>query len=137
VHPFVDGVVLSSFAEWAHTQPVRNRAEALRAILGDLLPDDIIGRRTKATFDGAFWTRHAREFALSLSPEDLDSELVDGPAAIEYWRSEAGDPYAPVPSATLLQSIWLQRRAPSPVDDGEQRVDGLADGVPVARPAQL
>jgi asparagine synthase (glutamine-hydrolysing) len=122
IHPFEDREVVSAVADWSHARHPASRAEALRELLGDVVPAQTLDRRTKATFDGAFWAGHSRDFALSLSPQELDSELVDGQRAIDYWTADGDGPEAPLPSSTLLQHVWLERRSKSAIGGGENRL---------------
>src|SRR5205823_7822414 len=63
VHPFTDASFLSAFAD---TRPAdAERAGSLRAVVGSLLPEDVITRPTKSSFDGAFFSTHSRAFAAS------------------------------------------------------------------------
>lgn len=137
VHPFLDGEFLSSFADRARTRPPGSRPEATRVLFGDLLPPDVCERRTKATFDGAFWGRHSRAFALSLSPRDLDSDLVDGRAALAFWESDGTETCGPVPSSCLLQALWLERIEGSAAGGPEQHGAGGLESLPVAGSPQL
>lgn len=122
IHPFEDREVVSAFADWTQARRPASRAAALGELIGDVIPAEVLHRRTKATFDGAFWGRHSRDFVRSLSTHELDSELVDGRQAINYWTADGGNPEAPLASSTLLQHVWLQRTDTSAVRDGEDRV---------------
>src|SRR5207248_2248828 len=86
VHPFFDPAGLAAFGETARRQTFRNRTEATIDLFGHLLPRAVCQRRTKPSFDTPFWSRHSREFALSLSAEEVDSEIVDGERALDFWR---------------------------------------------------
>lgn len=132
VHPFLDPFVVVAFGHWARRRAPRDRTDAMNALFADLLPVDVRERRTKAGFDEPFWNRHARELALTLTPEEVDSELVDGARAVELWTAD--DVVAPFRATALFQSIWLEReRGRLAADRGEQRITGGIEGAPVTR----
>ncbi len=72
-------------------------------MVSDLLPHAVIARTDKATFEGAFWTQHARRFAERWNGDGLDAELVDPDELRRSWLSERPDPN----SSALLQQAWL------------------------------
>jgi asparagine synthetase B (glutamine-hydrolysing) len=136
VHPFLAEGFVASYGSWAAAAVPSSRTHAIRSLFGDLLPDEVASRRTKATFDGAFWGAASRTFASSLLIDDVDSELVDGRRAIAFW-AEGGTPTSgPIPSATLLQATWL-RRDPGLTERGEERGAGLGDRFPVTAAPEL
>ena len=65
-----------------------SRTEVLRSLVGDLLPDAMLSRTSKAAFDGAWWTHHAREFVASWDGSGVDPQLVDIEALRAEWLSE-------------------------------------------------
>lgn len=79
------------------------RARALGAIAGDLLPAAVLGRTSKASFDGAFWTGRARAFVAAWDGSGVDPQLVDVPALRAEWTSAQPDPH----TFALLQQAWL------------------------------
>lgn len=79
------------------------RTAAMRVLFGDLLPREVLERRTKATFGNAVFTRYTREFARGWDGSGVDTDLVDPAALRENWLSVA--PHAP--SMTLIQQAWL------------------------------
>lgn len=79
------------------------RAATMRALFGDLLPREVLERRTKALFANAVFTHHTREFARTWNGSGVDTDLVDPDALRETWLSD--DPHAP--SMSLLQQAWL------------------------------
>jgi asparagine synthase (glutamine-hydrolysing) len=82
-----------------------DRAGRLRAILGDLLPDEVYLRSTKAAVNRALWGPHARELVGDWTGEGVDGELVDADALRSVWADDAPDGR----SFLLLQAIWLDR----------------------------
>lgn len=79
------------------------RTAVLRSLVGDLLPDPVLARSTKATFDEAYLGRHTTEFAARWSGDGLDPELVDADALRRHWRSDRRVGL----TAALLQAAWL------------------------------
>jgi asparagine synthase (glutamine-hydrolysing) len=125
VHPFTDVRFLSAFAESCPADA--DRAGALRAVVGALLPDEVLARPTKSTFDGVFFNTHSRAFAFAWAGEGADDELVDVARLRGHWRSRR----PPGRTFTQLQQSWLaaERR--------EQPVERLREAVPAATPPEL
>ncbi|MGB3438068.1 MAG: asparagine synthase-related protein [Actinophytocola sp.] len=82
------------------------RAATMRSLFGDLLPREVLERRTKALFANAVFTRHTREFARRWDGSGVDTNLVDPDALRDNWLSPT--PHAP--SMSLLQQAWLSQR---------------------------
>jgi len=125
VHPFSETRFLEALA--AAPPADADRTTALRAIVGSLLPEDVLERPTKSSFDGAFFSTHSRAFAASWAGEGADPEIVDVQRLTEQWRSER-----PVARTfTQLQASWLaaQRR--------EQEVEPVSEPVPAAAAPEL
>ena len=81
--------------------------EALRELFGDLLPDALIARADKASFDAVFCNRHNREFARRWDGRGIPGDLVDAEVVRAHWLSES--PLCR--SLTLMQSAWLETSA--------------------------
>ena len=75
----------------------------LREFAGDLLPDAILARASKASFNDAFWSEHAQRFADQWSGEGVDPELVDVDKLHALWGSDERK----VLTFPLLQQAWL------------------------------
>lgn len=80
-----------------------SRTAALRSLVPDLLPDAVLARATKATFDEAYLGRHTTEFAARWSGDGLDDDLVDADELRRHWQSDDRVGL----TAALLQSAWL------------------------------
>lgn len=139
IHPLTTPSVVASFA----AQPLAAtaaRGNRLRDVAEDLLPLDLFHRRTKASFNTAFWRDDARTLAATWDGEGVDLSLVDPELLRMTWA-------APVPdgrSFTALQSAWLSRFASSveasraahgsppaatpTIADGERRSPGRTQG---------
>ena len=99
LHPeFVDAL-----ARWGGWLGPGNRAETIRGIAGDLLPDAIIDRTSKAEFSRGFVTRYTAEFAQSWDGGGLDEQFVEP----ELVRRELLQDHPSAGVAQLLQAAWL------------------------------
>lgn len=100
--PLYDLTFLGSLAglRWHDYQ---GRTEFLRRHFHDLLPVEIIERRTKAVFNGAYMGRSTRAFAQRWNGEGVP-EGVDAEWLKDHW-SNATD--IDVGTTTLLHRAWL------------------------------
>ena len=73
-------------------------------LFGDVLPDEINSRRTKAVFSQPYWTHYSQQFGRSWTGGGVDSELVDVGALQRLW---AGPEPPPAPTLILLKQAWL------------------------------
>ncbi len=103
VHPFVEREVLGALADAGGFSGFGDRAQLLHGLFGDVLPPELIERRSKAIFSTPFWTETSREFARTWSGGGIDQVLVDPAELRRQWI----DGNWTVGSATLLQSAWL------------------------------
>jgi asparagine synthase (glutamine-hydrolysing) len=104
-HPFHDVRFLAALAELPSRRRPGSRTEAMRMLVGDLLPEPVLSRSTKARFDDVFWTEHARALVADWDGEGVDAEIVD----IDRLRAEWASPRPEAHTFTLLQSVWLTR----------------------------
>lgn len=112
-----------------------DRANRLKAVFGDLLPDALYERRSKASFNRAFFGPHARSFVKRWQGDGVDTQLVNRDALRKAWHE-------PVPDGrtfTLLQHAWMlteasRAGASSPPPATTTNEDGGAP-TPVERPA--
>jgi len=105
VQAFAEPTLVASVAAAGGFLGWTGRAATMRALFGDLLPREVLERRSKALFANAVFTRHTREFARGWNGTGVDTDLVDAVALRENWLSET--PHAP--SMSLLQQAWLAR----------------------------
>jgi Asparagine synthase len=103
VHPFLDDRFVESLATAWDPAGFATRTRAMAALFGDLLPEEILERGSKSSFDSIFWNRHARSFAKAWDGTGVDGTLVDIEKLRGNWLSSAPDGR----SATLLQAAWL------------------------------
>ena len=110
-HPFVDRGFLAALAAEAGATGFTDRSAAMAALFADDLPERVVRRGTKASFNDVLWNRHAQRFAEDLTAERLGpllrtlevDDIVDPDALSEHWQ-------APAPLANsflLFQACWL------------------------------
>jgi hypothetical protein len=120
VHPFLDPDFGGALEHLTRGRRFAGRTAAMQALFGDLLPDPILTRSTKASFDGAFWTAASRAFASGWDGTGIDGDLVDRDVLRQEWLSASPDPR----SFTLAQSVWLalQPRSGDRVEEAGDRL---------------
>jgi asparagine synthase (glutamine-hydrolysing) len=104
--PFASPDFLRSLAAWGGAVGIAGRNPAMRALFGDVLPDALLGRTTKAHFNGSRFGAASRAFAASWDGAGVDPALVDVDALRAEWLSP--EPHAG--SLSLLQRAWLAGR---------------------------
>ncbi|MDA0168632.1 asparagine synthase-related protein [Solirubrobacter taibaiensis] len=102
-HPLLDRALWGAVATAAPRAGFARRDESLRLVAGELLPEDVLTRKTKAGFDRVFFGRHARAFVARWSGAGIAETMVDVAALRQHWAGEVPDPH----SLTLLQAAWL------------------------------
>lgn len=103
VQAFAEPALVAAVARTGGRWGWTGRAATMRGLFGDLLPREILERRTKAHFANAVFRGYTREFARNWNGAGVDETLVDAEALRENWLSPT--PHAP--SMTLLQQAWL------------------------------
>ena len=107
VQAFAEPAVVAAVAARAGFLGWTGRTATMRTLFGDLLPREVLERRTKALFANAVFTRHTREFARTWNGTGVDTDLVNPEALRDNWLSPT--PHAP--SMSLLQQAWLAEHA--------------------------
>jgi asparagine synthetase B (glutamine-hydrolysing) len=107
VHPFWDAGFSAALARLPRARRFSDRTDAMKLLFSDVLPEKILVRMTKASFDGAFFNRHSRGLVETWRGEAVDPDLVDSRTLQTVWTSAEPD----ARSFTLLQSVWLTRTA--------------------------
>ncbi len=129
-HPLSDRRFWAALSALPRSNRFHSRTDAMRLFFGDLLPEPVLARTSKATFDHAFWNRHSRVFAASWQGEGVDAEIVDTEALRREWMSPAPNPR----SYLLAQAAWLEgTRSAGASDELEQDVGGGVLPLPVRR----
>jgi asparagine synthase (glutamine-hydrolysing) len=101
--PFVEPSVLSTYASAAGARGPGSRGSALVALFGDLLPENLLRRSTKAGFTGSFWNRSSQSFVDEWAGAGIDERLV----CLEGLRAEWRRARPSSNSFALLQRAWL------------------------------
>jgi asparagine synthase (glutamine-hydrolysing) len=109
VHPFLDPAFGAAIAALPSARRFETRTQAMTQLFGDLLPASVLERRTKASFDGAFWNEPSRAFVREWDGSGVDDHVVDGAALRAEWSKDSPDPR----TYTLAQSVWLKSRQQS------------------------
>jgi hypothetical protein len=102
IHPFQEPALLRAVAAHAGRAPWPSRAAAMRELFGDVLPTEVVRRRTKASFDSIFFHEHSRAFVSGWDGSGVDTSLVDVVALRAAWQRDAVD----ARSLSLLQGAW-------------------------------
>lgn len=102
-HPLLDDRVTASVAAAGGAVGFPGREHAMRRLFGDLLPEALLARRSKARFNRVAFNVHSRAFARSWDGRGLDEDLVDPEALRQTWLAD--EPHGL--SFALLQSAWL------------------------------
>jgi Asparagine synthase len=101
--PLLDARFVSALARAGGPRGWGDRAAAMHAIAGGVLPDAILERRDKARFDAAYFGSDARHFAEEWTGGGIDPTLVDPEALRREWL----EPRPDFRSALPLQLAWL------------------------------
>ncbi|HYO46955.1 MAG TPA: asparagine synthase-related protein [Gemmatimonadota bacterium] len=100
--PFFDPRFLRAVAQ-AAPRGFPTRSAAMEAHFGDLLPQRVVERSTKARFTDVLWGPDSRAFAERWDGTGLDPALVDPNALRLEWSKPRPD----FRSLTPLQAAWL------------------------------
>lgn len=109
VNPLVEPAVLAELARDGGPAGYPGRTAAMRRLFGDLLPEAILSRPTKAGFTRPVFRARARAFADRWDGRGVPAHLVDADALRAVWLSERPD----FRTALLLQHAWLAQEAGS------------------------
>ena len=101
--PFAAPAFLGAAARAGGRRGLGRRPEAMRALLGEHVPEALRHRTTKARFGGAFWTSATQAAAAAWDGGAVDERLVDATALRRVWRA----PEPELLTALLLQSMLL------------------------------
>jgi asparagine synthase (glutamine-hydrolysing) len=104
--PFLAERVIDALARAGGRGGLGSRPQIIRALAADLLPEAIVNRRAKATFDEVFWTQTSQAAAerVLASGRTAAAEHVDLERLAAVWRS----PRPPGVSQLLLQASILE-----------------------------
>jgi asparagine synthase (glutamine-hydrolysing) len=114
-HPLLNLQFLATVARLGKRFGFGERTSVTRALFGDLLPDGILSRPSKATFVPAFWTSTSLDFAAAWDGSGVPVELVDLDRLRAHWTPPGPRSFR---SALLLQSAWLTASSGGPAGRG-------------------
>lgn len=105
VHPLMDNNVVASLAAYGGRlgSSWLSRAELMRTLASDLLPEPVLARTSKASFNDAAMNVHTRAFMKRWTGAGVDPTFVDLKALRREWKSDAPHPS----SLGLLQRARL------------------------------
>lgn len=103
-HPLTDRRFVASLADLGGVAGLGDRTRIMDLLFGDLLPREVIARRTKATFAVPFWGPATREFTSRWGGDGVDTSIVDVDGLKETWSQPVPD----TRTATLVHSVWLR-----------------------------
>jgi Asparagine synthase len=106
LHPFTDPPVVGAISDEIGPFGRWGRTEMMHHFFGDLLPPVVLGRESKAFFNGAFFGAATREFARSWDGRGVPLDLVDPEVLRSEWLSEMPS----ARTALLLHSACLATR---------------------------
>jgi asparagine synthetase B (glutamine-hydrolysing) len=104
-HPLHDPRFLATLAARPGEHRARTRSESMEALVGDLLPAEVLRRSTKSHFAEVLWGPASRELAATWEGDGVDPELVD----VERLRLMWAERLPETQTITLLQSVWSAR----------------------------
>lgn len=105
IHPLLDGDFIAALGFTGGRDGLGDRTAIMRRVFGDLVPDALLTRDTKAFFDDVFWTPETRGFAARVG-DVAYPDLVDLDRAKAEWQRQVPN----FGSALLLQATWLRTR---------------------------
>jgi asparagine synthetase B (glutamine-hydrolysing) len=108
LHPFLQPTFVDAVARDGGRLGYGGRTDAMRRIFSDLLPDAVLARRTKASFNTVFHGRATRAFARRWDGSGVDPAAVDVEVLRSSWLAERVHPG----TTPLLQAAWLASGAP-------------------------
>ena len=111
VHPLLSVRLWAQVAQAAMPLGFDGRSDGMRRLFGDLLPDDICTRGSKALFDDAFWTARTRDHVQSFDGAGVPDEWVDPAALADHWQQERAAGELVHAAAGRLVSVTTGRRA--------------------------
>ncbi|WP_165372809.1 asparagine synthase-related protein [Pengzhenrongella frigida] len=102
-HPLEEPRFLAALARAGGAWGYCGRTDLMRVLFGDLLPEPVLSRSTKASFSASRFGEIEREFVRSWDGAGLDPRLVRVDALRAHWLGErpSGAP------ALLLHAAWL------------------------------
>lgn len=104
VTPFTDLRFIDALADEGGPLGLGDRTAIFRRLFGDVLPDPVLSRTSKASFNSTRWGPEEREFARTWDGTGFDPAWVDAEALRAAWLEEDPHPAADF----LLHVAWSQ-----------------------------
>jgi asparagine synthase (glutamine-hydrolysing) len=101
--PLLDPGFIAALARAGGIWGYSSRTSTMEALFGDVLPPEIIARRTKAWFNQAHTGEATHEFARGWDGTGVDHDLVDADRLRAVWLSDEPT----MAAGMLLHSAWL------------------------------
>ncbi len=108
VEPLADDRFIASYAAFGGRWRGLTRFAGTRLLADGLLPDAVLRRTDKASFNASRFGSRSRAFARAWDGTGCDPELIDPDAVRAAWLSEQ----PPAGTALLLQQAWLASAVP-------------------------
>ena len=108
--PLLDHRFVAALATSAGRTGHLGRTATMRALFSDVLPEPVLSRSTKASFNRVHTGAATREFARGWDGSGVDTELVDVERLRSVWLSDEPTMAAGV----LLHHAWLASAGPTP-----------------------
>lgn len=102
-HPLLDDRFVAAIARDGGKWGYRGRTDVFRHLFGDLLPDRILARTTKAAFNTSRWGDDERDFAAGWTGQGIDLDLIDPDFLRNEWSGHSPHPVAQF----LIHEAWL------------------------------
>jgi asparagine synthase (glutamine-hydrolysing) len=102
IHPLLEDGFLAALARGGGRLGFGDRTTGMRALFGDMLPEAVLTRETKARYSEVLWGRGTRDFAARWS-----GRSADGLVEPEVLRGEWLGPAPHDDSAMALHQAWL------------------------------
>ncbi|UFU02401.1 asparagine synthase C-terminal domain-containing protein [Ruania suaedae] len=115
-HPLAEAPVVGALAREGGAWGFRGRTSLFRRLGSDLLPDEVLARRSKAAFNSSRWGERERAFAREFQPGGFDPDFVDEERLRAEWLSPRPHPA----SFFLAQMAWLHQAGVGPGSDRSQ-----------------
>lgn len=102
-HPLCAPQLWSAIARAGAPHGFADRSTAMRATFAGWLPDELLAREDKASFDEVFWHWRSRDFAARWDGGGLPHDLVDAEALRRHWggATPAAASFTPLQLAAL------------------------------------
>ena len=103
VEPFFEPQFLEALSAVTPPTGFLSRNAAMKHFFGDIVPQKLLRRTSKAVFTESFWGADSRGFAERWDGRGLDTTLIDPDLLRSHWLRPRPD----LRSATAMQAAWL------------------------------